>query len=110
MGQLFNPGLLKRRISIMELQKASDGGGGFDETLVEIASVRAHIQPLFGTEYWANQQTEAKISHKITIRFRPDVKQSQVISYNGKLYDIQYIIDINEQHRFTEIHALERRE
>src|SRR5437764_11988368 len=100
---VFNPGMLKRRISIMEMVKVPDGGGGFDETLSEVFSVRAHIQPLSGMQYWQSQQTEANVTHKITIRYIDGIKQSQVISYNGKLFDIQYFYDVNEQRRFIEL-------
>lgn len=110
MSGLFNPGKLKRRVSFVELTQVSDGGGGYEDSITELFSVRAYIHPLTGREYFSNQQTDASVTHKITIRYKSDVKQSQVISYNGKLFDIQYILDVDEDHRFLELHTLERRQ
>lgn len=106
----FNPGKLKRRISLVELTQVSDGGGGYENSVTELLSVRAYIHPLTGREYFSNQQTDAEVTHKITIRYNKDVKQSQVVSYDGKLFDIQYIFDIDEEHQFLELHTLERRQ
>jgi SPP1 family predicted phage head-tail adaptor len=105
---MISPGKLNKRIQIMELAQISDGGGGYEDALVPVKTVWAHIQPVSGREYWQAQQAQAQISHKVTIRYTNVVNRSHVLSFNGKNYDIQYIINVDEANRFLEIYVLER--
>lgn len=92
----------------MELAQISDGGGGFDDALVPIKTVWANIRPVYGREKWQAQQAQAEISHKVTVRYSKDINRSHVLSFNGKNYDIQYVINVEESDRFLEMQVLER--
>lgn len=104
----MNPGKMNKRVEIMELAQISDGGGGYEDALVPVKKVWANINPVSGREYWQAQQAQAQISHKVTIRYLQDLNRSHVLSFNGKKYDIQYVINVNEENRFLEIQVLER--
>jgi len=106
---MYNSGQLNKRVQVMERTRISDGVGGYEDALTPKFTVWANIHPLTGREYWSNQQTEAQVSHRIVIRYRPDINQSYVISYNGKIFDIQYFLNVEEGNRFIELHTLERR-
>lgn len=101
----MNPGKLNKKIEIMELTQVSDGSGGYENILTSVMTVWANIRPVFGREKW---QAQAEISHKVIVRYSPKINRAQVISYNNKIYDIQYLININEENRFLEIQVLER--
>lgn len=92
----------------MEYGKIPDGGGGYEEGLVPIQKLWANIRPVYGREKWQAQQAQAEISHKVTIRYRKNINRSQVLSFNGKEHDIQYIINIGEKNKFLEIQVMER--
>jgi SPP1 family predicted phage head-tail adaptor len=104
----MNPGKLNRKIQIMELAQISDGGGGYEDALVPVKTVWASINPVSGREYWQAQQAQAQLSHKIIIRYMDGINRSHVLSFNGKNYDIQYIINIDEANSYLEINVLER--
>lgn len=104
----FQPGKLNKRIEIKKLDEVSDGGGGYKNELVLIKKVWSNIQPLYGRELYQARQTQADVSHKVTIRFTKEVNRSHIVSFNGKNYDIQYLINVNEANRFLELHVLER--
>jgi SPP1 family predicted phage head-tail adaptor len=105
---MINPGKLNRKIQVMELAQISDGGGGYEDALTPVKTVWASINPVSGREYWQAQQAQAQISHKIIIRYTTELNRSNVLSFNGKNFDIQYIINVQESNRFLEIHVLER--
>lgn len=103
----MNPGKMNRRINIMKYESVSDGGGGYEEILTLVKKVWANIRPASGREFNLAKQAQAEITHKVTIRYTEEVNRSQVISFNNKIYDIQYLININEENRFLELHVLE---
>ncbi|UDY80764.1 head closure protein [Geobacillus phage GR1] len=104
----MNPGKLNKRVEIMELGQVSDGGGGYEDAFIPIKKVWANIRPVYGREKWQAQQAQAEISHKVIIRYTDAINRSHILSFNGKKYDIQYIINIDESNRFLEIQVLER--
>lgn len=101
-------GNLNKKVKIMKLSQVQDGAGGYEDKLVEIKSVWANIQPVYGREFWQAQQVQAQISHKITIRYTKDIDRACIISLGKRLFDIQYITNVNEENRFLELRALER--
>lgn len=104
----MNPGKLNRKVEIMELTKVPDGSGGYEDAFLPIKKVWANIKPIYGKEYYEAQQAQAQISHRITIRYNSVVNRAHIISFDNKLYDIQYLLDIEEEHKFLEIRVLER--
>lgn len=101
-------GKLDKRIKIMQSDKVSDGSGGFENELKEVKTVWAHVRPISGREFWQAQQINAEISHKIIIRYTEAVNRTNLISYNGRIFDIQYLINVDEKNKWLEIQALER--
>lgn len=104
----YQPGQFNRRIQVWYLGQVPDGGGGYDNQLLPLRTVWAYITPLQGSQFWQSQETEARVSHKIVIRYTPDINRSHVVSFNGKYYDIQFIFNVNEESRFLELQVLER--
>ena len=104
----MNPGKLDKKIDIMKNTQVSDGGGGYEDALVSIKKVWANIKPVSGREYFQSQQAQAQISHKVTIRYTDSVNRSHILQYQGRNFDIQYIVNVDEQNRFLEIQVLER--
>ncbi|WP_273845725.1 phage head closure protein [Halalkalibacter alkalisediminis] len=104
----MNSGKLNRRISIKEEKKIKDIGGGQTTQPLPIADTWASINTLTGREFWQAQQMEAEVSHKITIRYRKGIKRSQVVFYNERKFDIEYIFNRDEANKFLELYCLER--
>lgn len=73
-GQLQWPVTIYRRD-----QAPSVSGTGITETLVEIATVRADIQPVGALTYYAGAQVETPITHRIFIRFLDYLDTTHVI-------------------------------
>lgn len=59
----------------------------------------ADIRPLTGRELFAAQAVHAETTGKIFMHYVPGITPGMRISYSGKHYDIQAIIDDGLQHR-----------
>ena len=103
-----NPGKLNKRIDIKEKGRVSDGGGGFTTGEVEVINTWANINTLSGREFWQAQQMEAEVSHKVTIRFRKGIKRTQVIYFQDRKFEIQYVFNRDEANKYLELYCLEK--
>lgn len=104
----MSPGQLNKKVQIASDGQVSNGSGGFENGLVPVKTVWANIDPLGGREFYEAQAANASVTHKITIRYWSGLKRSHVFSYKDRVFEIQYIINVNEADRFMEIQALER--
>lgn len=89
----LNPGKFNKKISIHSQSVISDGAGGYENKLTLIKSVWASIEPITAREYYEARQLSVEITHKIIVRSSEIINRTQVISYDGNLYDIQHIIE-----------------
>lgn len=104
----MNPGKLNRKINILKPDQISDGAGGYEDSFVPVKTVWGSVKSIFGRERMEAMQVQAEVTHKITIRYTEDVNRSHVVSFNGTKYNIQYIININEENKFLELSVLRR--
>ncbi|KZZ86229.1 phage head closure protein [Bacillus sp. SJS] len=104
----MNPGQLNSKISIKGLTRTSDNAGGYEDKFEVIKYVWAFIKPISGREYYQAQQSQSVITHTFVVRYDAEIDRTQVIEYQGRKFDIQYIINVDEQNRYLEIQALEQ--
>jgi len=95
-------GTLNKRIKISQLVTGSpavDDFGAPNTSWEEVDTIWAAIEPISGTEFWAQQQIQSEITVKIRIRYRNDIAVGMKAEYNNKTYMIKYIIDNQESHK-----------
>ena len=90
---------LNREVTIQSVTLTPDGGGGYTETLVDVATVPAHIEPLIGREQLLGMQTGMERPHRFTIRHREGVTGATRLLYDGRTFDIKSVVDTEERHR-----------
>jgi len=103
-------GHMKHRITFQEEVRTPDGGGGFTLIWQNISTeptVWAKITPLRGSEAQTAQQLESKVIHRFIIRYRSDITAAHRISFDGRVFNIHSVININEGDEFTGITATE---
>ena len=100
-------GKLRHSVIVERESSVSDGYGGTAITWATQASFRAFVKPTSGTERLFAQRLDATITHRIYCRYRTDIITSDRINFNGRLMQIKAIINIEEQNRWLEIHAVE---
>ena len=100
-------GLLRKRVSLQELVKLPDGGGGFSTEWVEFARAWAYIKPLSGTESLVGMQLEDSISHDIMMRYRSALRAKHRVVYDGREFNIISVINVEERDKWSQLRCQE---
>ena len=104
----MNINKLKHRVTIQEQQgTANDGGGNKIPNWVDLATIWANVSPINGTETVIAEKRGQQLTHNVTIRYRADIKAKMRFMFNGRILDIQYIINANEENKELKIQCLE---
>lgn len=98
-------GKLRNTILVERATKSPDGGGGSTNVWETVATIRACIKPISGGERFQAMRLEADTTHRIFIRYRTDLLTSDRINYNGRLFQIRALINLEEQNKWFEIYA-----
>jgi SPP1 family predicted phage head-tail adaptor len=92
-------GSLNRRVALQQVVMTSDTEGVSSEAWSLVSNVWANINPAGGTEQMQAGQTEEKITHRVTIRWRSDLNTRQRFVYGTRVFLIHSMLDQEEAHR-----------
>lgn len=83
-------GSLRHRVMLQRQPVVVDDYGGAvkDAPWEDVATVWASLEAVSGREFFASQQVQSEVTHKITIRFRPGVAADMRIVYGGRVFGI----------------------
>jgi SPP1 family predicted phage head-tail adaptor len=96
----MDAGRLKHEMTLEEPVETSDGAGGFTTVWTSVATLWARLEPLDpAREAWAGRDA-AEQTHRITIRFRDDVKQGMRLRKSTRLFPILSVRDADETGRY----------
>lgn len=101
-------GDLRQRITIETVTLTGDGGGGVDETWVEVAEVWAAVAPLSGAERVEADAISGRLTHEVWMRFRDDVAPDMRFRIDSRIFDIRVVMNTEERQRFLRCFAEER--
>lgn len=100
-------GPLRHRVTIETKREERDAHGGVVEAWYPVATVWASVQPLQGRELFLAQQVDARLSHRVTLRYQADVTPTQRLVFKERaLYPVQ-VQQVDERNRTTVILAME---
>ncbi|UWG96785.1 phage head closure protein [Dehalobacter sp. DCM] len=94
----MNPGTLNKKIIIKQQPVSQDDSDKPINTWPTVSELWASINPLSGREYFAAQQANSEVSHKVNIRYNGSIKANMRILYGERAYEILYLIDPGERH------------
>ena len=100
-------GRLKHRITFQELSKSQNEYGELVEKWIDIKTVWAEIKPVSGNQFFAAKQINSEISHNVYIRYRTDLKPSMRIKFKERVFEILYLMNVNEDNRLMQIYCKE---
>jgi len=89
---------LRHRVIMQQNQPTINAFGEETEHWVDIATVWASVEPLKGREFFAAQKENSETTVRITIRYRSGISPDMRIKFDGKIYEINAIIDVEERH------------
>jgi SPP1 family predicted phage head-tail adaptor len=98
------------------IQRRTGAANAFNEptdTWADLATVSAGIEPIAGREYFAAQQVQSEVSHRVTIRYMEGVSPKDRLVWTdpatsvARYFDIRAVIDRDERHRALELMCTE---
>lgn len=98
---------LNKRVVIQSPSDSSDGGGGVSRSWVNVATVWAEIDSLSGKETLRFGQLQTTYTHRIMMRYRDDMTSSMRIVYDGRVFEIQRIHNVNEESVILDVYVEE---
>jgi len=98
------PGALRHRLTLEEVQRASDGAGGFTTSWTGIADLWAEMTPAGGGEGVEAGRLAGKRAYTIVLRYREGVRPAMRFRLGARVFEILTAIDAGERHRW--LHCL----
>lgn len=69
------------------------------DTWTIFASRHAEVRPLNGRAYFAARQHAADVTHEVELRYLAGVDRTMRVSYDGRVLEIESVIDLGERRR-----------
>lgn len=97
-----DPGRMRHRITFQKFDGQVDSYGdpldADDEHWPNVVTTWAAINPISGREFYAAEQSQSEVTHKVRLRYRPGLNTAMRISWGGRRLKIISIIDWEERH------------
>lgn len=94
---MIRAGKLRHKVEIQEKIVSRDSMGGEEITWVPFIYCRCQISPLSGREYFAAQQVQSTVSHKMQMRYQPGIKPTHRIQWGERVFDINASLNKDER-------------
>jgi SPP1 family predicted phage head-tail adaptor len=111
----MNPGKRNKWIKIMKFnENYPDGGGGYSDDWETgegwdlECETWAYVRPIRGRNFYEAQQGQSELTHEVNIRYRPGIDRSMIVVYDGRRFDVQYVMNIEEKNKELELICVER--
>jgi len=99
---MIQAGKLNKRVTIQEFSAGSPAQDENGEPLGSWGTFKvvwAAIEPIQGNEFWAQQQVQSEVSHRVRIRYLSGVLAKMRVLYGSRILVIQAVIDPKEKHK-----------
>lgn len=102
-------GQLRKRVAIQSYTATQDAYGAETKTWTTQRTVWAGVEPLTGREYLEARATTQTVTHRFRMRRQPDfdVTPTMRLSYDGRTFDIESVLNIGERDREIVVMAVE---
>lgn len=104
----FLPSDLRHRLTLEQLERVADEGGGFSESWVTVATLSADLRPIGGDERLEADRLVGRITHEVVLRYRAGVVPAMRFRQGARLFHILAVIDVEERRRWVKCLCEER--
>lgn len=99
---MTDPGKRRHRVTFQRFTGARDGYGdpllSEDENWTDATALWAAVKPLSGREFYAAEQSQSEVTHKIDCRYRAGLTTDMRVCLGSRRFRIISIIDWEERH------------
>lgn len=116
-SSIYDSSKLKRRIKIYRYLGQSDGAGGqlddwpSKEGYEFVFSRWANVVPISGKYLYEARMAKEEITHDVIVRFNKKLfsltSKKLHIDYDGRRFDVDYVIDVDDRHKFLKMRCIE---
>lgn len=111
MGALrVDPGRLSTRLVLEEAGGLADGQGGVIEDWQPLASLWGRVEPMRAKSRETAGTATALISHRVTVRYRNDIRHTMRFAHRGRHLIIRAVRDPDETRRYLQCDCEEIRQ
>lgn len=100
-------GKMRHRLRIEAPGSSADGGGGQGAdpwlTASVVATVWGRVEPVRGIERLRAMRLESPITHRIIMRYRPNIDASMRVVFAGRALNIRAVTNPGEANRTLEL-------
>lgn len=96
-------GKLRHRMALQQYYEVQDSTFKNVPNFVTITTLFAEIEDYKGRVFFNGQQTDKTITHKIKIRYQPNVTSENWLQMDSRRFRIRRVRDTLERHRFLEL-------
>ncbi|WP_246727685.1 phage head closure protein [Chelativorans sp. Marseille-P2723] len=96
----IDPGRFRTELKLQKAKTVQDGLGGHSVEWREIGVVLAHVEPVSAQSRFRAGQFHETVSHRITLRFRQDVRSGMRFVKQGRALEIVGVQDADETGRY----------
>jgi SPP1 family predicted phage head-tail adaptor len=109
-------GDLRHRVKLQAASSTATAYGGNPNptSFADVVTRYASIEPMHGNELFQAQQVHAAVTHKITLRYDPEVAvvsprhRFVMAESTGRVYEVDMVANIDERNATIEVLATER--
>ena len=110
--RLLSAGRLRYSVQFQSRSTEQDSFGQQSVAWVNAFTTNAEVKPLSGRELEAAQQITAAVSHKVTVRYRPELENPAVVAamrivFRGRYFNIQASLNEDERNVFITLLTVE---
>ncbi len=100
---MMRAGALRHRVKLQSASTTPDGGGGSHIIWQDVAPLWVAIRPLSGREFQAAGQFSSRLTHEITLRYRPLVLPEMRFSKGTRIFEIRAVMDVDEKRQWLRV-------
>jgi SPP1 family predicted phage head-tail adaptor len=104
----LSPSDLRHRLTLEQLSRVADEGGGFTESWVTVATLSADLRPISGDERFEADRLAGSITHEVVLRYRAGVVPAMRFRNGARIFEILSVIDVEERRRWLICRCEER--
>ena len=99
-------GAMRERVRIERESRTPDAGGGAQASWTPLGhapTVWARVEPIAGTELVQAMRLQARVTHRVTMRWRGDVTAAMRLVWGARSLNIRAVTNPDERRRYLEL-------